>query len=161
MKPLSHPSRANAKRTQGVAILVTTVALLLVAMIGLTSLEHTREESTSGGRSRNTTRTLHAADAGVHFAQHRLSESPPNLNAFSLNLLDGAQAESRTRSQGSPQNLSEIGTGGASEGFVLNIGDSGAINKRIYQVNVTGTAGAAVVEVEARFAVSEAGTGAY
>lgn len=150
----------GSKRQDGLAVLITTVALLIVAMIGLTSLEHSREESTSGGRSRNVARTLHAADAGIEFAQSRLSQAPPNLNAFSLGMLDGAQVESRQRAQGSAQVLNEIGIGGTAEGYALNTG-AGSISNRIYQANVTGTAGTAVVEVEARFAVAEPSTASY
>ncbi|MGI9540004.1 MAG: hypothetical protein ACR2N6_07645 [Miltoncostaeaceae bacterium] len=157
---MQQQSTIGAGRQDGIAILVTTVALLLVAMIGLTSLEHTREESTSGGRSRNVTRTLHAADAGIEFARSRLSQSPPNLNSFSLAMLDGAAVESRQRDQGSPQVLTEIGVGGTTDGYALNSG-SASINNRIYQANVTGTAGSAVVEVEARFAVEEPATSSY
>ena len=150
----------GAGRQDGIAILVTTVALLLVAMIGLTSLEHTREESTSGGRSRNVARTLHAADAGIQFARSRLSQSPPNLNSFSLAMLDGAEVESRQRDQGSPQVLTDMGVGGTADGYALN-GGTASVSNRIYQVNVTGTAGSAVVEVEARFAVEEPGSASY
>ena len=157
---MQQQSTIGTRRQDGIAILVTTVALLLVAMIGLTSLEHTREESTSGGRSRNVARTLHAADAGIEFARSRLSQTPPNLNAFTLAMLDGAQVESRQRDDGSPQTLTEVGIGGTAEGYALNSGVA-SINNRIYQVNVTGTAGSAVVEVEARFAVAEPATSSY
>jgi len=157
---MEQTSNIGASRQDGIAILVTTVALLLVAMIGLTSLEHSREESTSGGRSRNFARTLHAADAGIEFARSRLSQTPPNLTAFNLALLDGAQVASRQRDQGSAQVLSEVGVGGVAEGYALN-GGTASITNRIYQVNVTGTAGSAVAELEARFAVEEPSTSSY
>jgi Tfp pilus assembly protein PilX len=150
----------GVKRREGIAILVTTIALVLVAMIGLTSLEHTREEATSGGRSRNVARTLHAADAGIEFARNRVAQTPPNLNAFSLTLLDGAEVESRQRADTAPQTLTEIGLSGTTSGYSLNTG-AATVNSRIYQVNVTGTAGSAVVEVEARFGVAEPGSGSY
>jgi Tfp pilus assembly protein PilX len=152
--------RNDAHRQDGIAILVTTVALLLVAMIGLTSLEHTQEESTSAGRSRNYARTLHAADAGIEFARSRLGQTPPNLTAFDLTLLDGAQVASRQRDQGSAQVLNEVGVGGTTEGYALNSG-AASMSNRIYQVNVTGTAGSAVAELEARFAVAEPGSTSY
>ncbi len=150
----------GANRRDGMAILITTVALLLIAMVGLTSLEHSREESTSGGRSRNVARTLHAADAGIEFARNRLSQIPRVLVGFSLNLLDGASVQSRRRTDTAVQDLTEIGAGGAWDGYTLNTG-SPTLSSRIYHVNVTGTAGSAVVEVEARFSVAEPGTGSY
>ena len=157
---MQHLGNNGTKRREGIAVLITTVALLLVAMIGLTSLEHSREESTSGGRSRNVARTLHAADAGIEFARSRLSQTPPNLNGFTLNLLDGAQVMSGDRDDTTAQTITEIGVGGTAAGYSLNTG-SGSVNNRIYQVNVTGTAGSAVVEVEARFGVAEPSGGSY
>jgi hypothetical protein len=157
---MQHENTQGANRRDGMAILITTVALLLIAMIGLTSLEHSREESTSGGRSRNVVRTLHAADAGIEFARNRLSQTPPTLVGFTLNLLDGAAVRSGRRTDASAQDLTDVGTGGAMSGYTLNTG-SATLNSRIYQVNVTGTAGSAVVEVETRYRVAEPGLSSY
>ena len=138
------------KREQGVALVVTVVTLVIATMIGLTALQHTQEESTAGGRARATARTLHAADAGVQFAMGRLAQSPPYLNAFSLTLANGLTVESRTRTQGTPQNIAQVTTGGSSapEGYAINIGADSGVSNHIYRVSVTATAGSAAAELE-------------
>lgn len=150
-----------SRRQQGVALIIAVVALLMVAMIGINALEHSQEESTSGGRSRNASHTLHVADAGVQLGIARLAQTPPNLNAFSVNL-DGATVESRTRTQGSPQNLEQEAMSSPPDGFAINVGSDSSFAGRVYQVNVTATSGTgAVAEIEARFSRLESGGSTY
>ena len=50
------------REERGVALLIAVIMLLLISAIGIAALQHAREESTGGGRSRHHTRNLHAAD---------------------------------------------------------------------------------------------------
>lgn len=155
---MSIQTHTTVRREQGIALLVTVVTLLIATMIGLTALQQTQEESTAGGRARATARTLQAADAGIQFAVSRLSASPPNLNAFSLNLANGVTVESRKRTQGSAQDITEeVGGGSPPEGYAINIGGGTGVTNRLYRVTVTATGGPAVAEIETLIGRPEAG----
>jgi Tfp pilus assembly protein PilX len=161
MKPGERPGKRPGRRQEGAALIVAVVTLLMVAMIGINALKSSQEESTSGGRARNATHTLHVADAGVQFAVARLAQTPPNLSAFSVNV-DGATVQSRARSQGSPQNLVQEAMSSPPEGFAINVGSDSSFAGRVYQVNVTATSGTgSVAEVEARFSRLDSGGSAY
>jgi len=151
--------RIDARRPErhqaGVAVLMTSLVLVLVALIAFTALRRSEQESTAGGRSRATTRSIQAADAGVQLALSRLRESPPNLNAFDIDLVEGANLQSRTRTETSAQDLDQAGLGEPEEGYALNMGSGVASVKRVFLVNVTAEAGGSTAEVEAKLGRSE------
>jgi hypothetical protein len=101
-----------------------------------------------------------AADAGVELAIARLSQSPPNLNAFTVNV-DGTTVESRTRSDTSPQPLVQETAGAPPDGFAINVGSDTGFGGQVYKVSVTGQNGSSVAELEVRFSRLEAGGTAY
>lgn len=143
--------RMRARRQGGAALLVTTLVLLLVGMLALTSIKDSEQESTAGARSRATARTLYAADAGIHLALSRLSQTPPDLNSFDVDMADGANVQSRSRSQAGPVAIQQVSIGQAEDGYALNVGGGASSLTRIYQVNVTASyANAAAAELEAR-----------
>jgi Tfp pilus assembly protein PilX len=150
----------RSRREQGAALIVAVVTLLMAAMIAVNSMQHTQEESTSGARSRNTARTLQAADAGVEFAIARLSQSPPNLTAFSVNV-DGTTVESRARSEATPQPLIQDNAGAPPEGYSMNVGSGSGFAGSVYLVNITATNGSSAAQLEVRFSSLEPGGASY
>lgn len=153
--------RGSEKREQGMALLLSAVILMLVSMLAFSALQHSEQESTSGARSRSSMRTVYAADAGVELALSRLTQSPPDLSAFSVGLANGATVESRTRTQGSPQVLGQAGLGEPAEGYSLNVGAGVSQVSRIFLVNVTATGGGSTAELEARLSRSAADSTGY
>lgn len=148
------------KRQQGAALIVAVVTLLMAAMIAVNAMKHTQEESTGGARGRNTARTLHAADAGVEFAIARLSQSPPDLSAFSVDV-DGTTVESRQRSVGAPQPMVQDNAGAPPEGYSINVGSGSGFAGSVYLVNITAINGSSAAELEVRFSRLESGGAAY
>ena len=146
-----NPSRRRAGREDGAALLVTSLVLLLVGMLAISSIQNAEQESTAGGRARATTRTLYAADAGIQLALGRLAQSPPNLIAFDLDLADGANIQSRSRTETVPATIKPVGTNHGEEGYALNVGAGASSTSTVYQVNVTASySNAAAAELEAR-----------
>ncbi len=138
------------KRCGGMALLLTSVILMLVSMIAFSALRHSEQESTSAARSRNTMRTMYTADAGVQLALGRLAQSPPNLNAFDVTLDAGANLQSRTRTQTSPQDIGSKKPGKREEGYDFKDGTPMIYVGRNYLVNVTASYGTSTAEVEAK-----------
>ena len=131
--------------------MIVTFALTIMSFLALSGLRNSDREALTASRSRNTTRTLAAADAGLQLALGRLAQSPPDLNAFDVDLADGANVQSRGRSDTAPQDLKEVGSSqSGQEGYGMAIGGSiGGIN-RIYLVATTATTGGSTVELEAK-----------
>lgn len=153
-------NRGN-KREEGAALLVSAVVLALMSVIAFAAIRHTEQESTSSGRSRAATRATYAADAGVQLALVRLAETPPDLNPISENLTDGASLQSRTRTQGTPQNLNQTGVKLGAEGYSLNAGANVANITRVFQINVTADSANSVAEVEAKLSRTGADSTGY
>ena len=150
------PTRDPRRHQRGAALFVTVLVLVLVGLLALAAIQHSEQESTSSARSRSTTRSLHAADGGIELALSRLGGSPPNLNAFDLDLTTtGSNAQSRTRTQGTPQPLNQVGLGSTPDGYALNLGEGAGYVNRIYLVNVTGTAAGSTTELEAKLTRTE------
>ena len=120
------------------------------------SLRNSDREANSSARSRNTTRTLAAADSGLQLALSRITQSPPDLNSFDVDLADGANVQSRTRTDVSPQNLQEIGLSQDKEGYGMGMGSAVGFVKRVYVVNTTATTGGSTVELQAHLGRSAA-----
>ena len=136
---------------RGSALLVTTLVLMLVALLALTSLKDAEQESTAGGRSRATARTLYAADAGVQLALSRLAQGQPNLDAFDVDLGNGTNVQSRRRTDAAPLPIAPAGSGGPSPGYGLGMEGSATAVTEVFEVPVTATyTNNAAVELEVR-----------
>ena len=153
--------RRPEKREQGMALLLAAVILMLVSMLAFSAMKHSEQEATSGARSRSTMRTIYAADAGIELALSRLTQSPPDLSPFDVGLADGANLQSRTRTQSTPQALGQAGIGEPQEGYSLNIGAGVGHVSRVFLVTVTATAGGSTAELEARLSRSSADSTGY
>ncbi len=139
------------KHQEGLALLTTSIVLLLVAMLAFAALRDSQRESTSGGRSRAATRIVHAADAGIQVARAHLTETPPDLVSINLSM-GNATIQSRTRAQTTPLDLDQTeGFGEVPEGYSVNLGSTGAVYlNRIYRVNITANTGSSAAELEAK-----------
>jgi Tfp pilus assembly protein PilX len=159
---MSHTEPKPSRREAGSALMVTTLILLLVGMLVLGSIRDSEQESTAGARSRAASRTLYAAEAGIQLALTRLIQTPPNLDAFNVPLADGATVQSRTRAEGAPSDIDQVGLGQVTEGFSLNVGGGATSLSRVYELNVTAAyANSAAAELEARLAREEAVPSGY
>jgi Tfp pilus assembly protein PilX len=160
---MTQQPESSHRREHGSALIVTTLILLLVSMLVLTSIKDSEQERTAGARARASSRTLYAAEAGIQLALTRLTQTPPNLDSFSINLTDvGATVESRTRSEGSASDIDQVGLGNVTDGFALNIGGGATSLSRVYELNVTASyASSAAAELEARLAREEAVPSGY
>ena len=151
----------KASRRRGSALLITMLVLMLVSMLAITGLDRSQEESTSGARLRSSTKTLHAADSGLQLVASRLTQSPPDLSAFDIALAGGARVASRSRTDATPQDISQVGLGTPSEGYALNIGPGVVSLTRVYRVHTTAIAGGSTVELEAKVARMSADAAGY
>jgi len=141
------------KREGGAALLITALILVVVGALAFTSIRHSEQEKTAGARSRSTTRTFYAADAGIQLAMNRLGQEPADLTAFDVPLADGHNVQSRTRSELVPQDLDQIGLGEVAEGESLNAGAGVGTVTRVFLVTVTATSPiGSTAEVEAKIA---------
>ena len=141
------------------ALFMAVFILTLVSMVALAGIQNSENESVAGGRSRSTLRMLHAADAGIEYAAARVAKN--NFAPFSIDLGDGRTVESRRRSEGSAQSLSEAGLGLPPEGFALPSGGgtTGYVTN-VYQVNITATSSdGSVVELESKMGILSIGGG--
>ena len=124
----------SAQREGGLALLMTAVLILLAGLLVLTSLSHTGEESIAGARARSTARALHAADGGMQMALSRVTQTPPNTGPIDFSV-GSFGVQSRTRAQGSAQNIDSLGAGLPPEGYGINTG-SGYVSE-LFLVDMT------------------------
>ena len=155
------PRRGRSHREGGAALFVTALILMLVGMMSVTAIYSSERESVGGARSRSTTRTFYAADSGIELALSRLAQTPPDLRAFDVNLANGANVQSRTRQQTTPQQLEQVGLGKPPEGFSVNVGSGAGYVSRVYRVTATATAGGSTVELEAKLSRTEPEASGY
>ena len=135
------------------ALLVTVFVLLLVGAVAVAAIHHSGEESAAGGRTRATMRNLYAADSGIQLALTRIAQSPPTTVPFSVNLQGGHTAQSRARTDATPQPLVQAGYGPPPDGFEL-----GTYFNELYLVTVTSSSpNGGTAELEAK--LSRLGTG--
>jgi hypothetical protein len=115
------PTKTPQRREAGVTLLVTVVLILLVGLLVLTSLKHSGEESVAGARGRSGSRVLHAADGGLQMALNHVTQSPPDTNPIDI-IVGDMSVQSRTRAQGTAQNLTTLGAGPPPSGYGINTG---------------------------------------
>ena len=155
------PDRDRIRRQGGAALFITALILMLVSLLAVTAIYNSEQESLGGARSRNTSRTFYAADAGIQLALSRLSQSPPNLTPFDINLVGGANMQSRSREQATPQVLKQVSLGEPPEGYSVNVGSGAGYINRVFLVNVTATSGGSTAELEAKLSRTEPEAAGY
>lgn len=147
---MTHTSCDRSRREGGVALLVTALILILISGVGISAIDRASQEALGGGRSRATTRSLYAADAGIEIALSHLSDSPPLLDPLDLPV-GVFTVQSRTRSESTPQQIEDGGFGPPPDGYEINVG-SGYFNE-LYVLTVTAASPAgSSSEIEAKLA---------
>lgn len=153
--------RIFSRREGGAALFVTALILMLVGMLAVTAIYSAERESVGGARSRSIARTFYAADAGIQLALSHLAQTPPDLNAFDVDLAGGSNVQSRTREQLAPQPLEQVGIGAPPEGYALNVGAGAGYVSRIYRAHATATGAGSTVELEAKLSRTEPEASGY
>ena len=70
-----HQCRATRfEEEDGIAVLLAVIMLVLISAITVTSLQHSKQEALSGGRSRHQTRNLQAAEGMLDVIVGQLSQ---------------------------------------------------------------------------------------
>ena len=149
----------DRRRKEGIALLVATLALMLIGVIAIAAIGHSGGESASAARARNTTRSIHAADAGIQLAINRVRQNPPRMDAVDI-IIDGRSVQSRRRSVSGAQPIAQVGTGAPPEGYSANVG-AGYVSK-LFLVPVTAASpDGGVSEIEAKMARLSASGASY
>ncbi len=157
--PASITTRSGRRREQGIALIVSILMLVLVGTIAMNMISSSEQELTAGGRSRSTSKSLYAADAGIQFAENRL-RPPSDVSKFKFTLDDGTLVKSGKRTDAVEQDIEDTGIGTPPSGYSINIGQ-GFVNET-YKVNVTATrTGIATAEVEVRLGILTTNAGTY
>ncbi len=155
--PTLRQARRAGRREEGIALITVVLILALVSTLAVSAIEQTGQELQAGGRSRATTRTVFAADAGVQVAMDRVT-APVDLTPISFVQADGTTVQSRAREEATPQAISQKGPGEPPEGYSINLG-GGFVNE-VFQVNVTaGAPGNSMVELETKLGVLTSNAG--
>ena len=153
------------REERGVALLIAVIMLLLISAIGIAALQHAREESTGGGRSRHHTRNLHAADGVLSLVVQQLAaENPQNRQLpvdfanFIQDPTSGVWTRGRTGTPDNPAAQPIRHCGNATRS-----GDAlGQFPRNIYCVNVLASDTGGRVGLQAQYAVLDpSGGGNY
>lgn len=151
--------RASARREAGFALVTAMVVLLLVSAVVTNLIQYSGEEASSSARSRATTENLYAADSGIQLSLQRV-QLPRDLTAFNYNMTNGTLVESRSRSDGAPQPIAQVGVGPPPDGYSINLG--GGFLNELFLLNVTASAANnGVTELEAKLGSLQPNSGAY
>lgn len=122
---------------KGVALIVALIILLVLTLIGMSSISSTFFESKISGNDRSGAAAFYAAKGGVDIGINRL----PNTTAYSGNIGSDETYRSGKMIPGNPQPLIYFGTMGR-EGYDV------MWEFRRYQVNATGQSFGAMKEIE-------------
>lgn len=162
------PNRNSALRARqdvlvdqdGIALMVAVMMLLMISAIGVAAIDHSGSESVTSGRSRVTTESFYAADAGIQVTINRLGGGTPIEAPFDLQLTPDINVRSGPKTAGTAEPVSYMGAGEPPEGYSLEVG-AGYVNRQ-YLATVTGTAyGDATTELEAKMLRLDSSGGAY
>ncbi len=128
------PIRSH-RHEQGIAMLVAVLILMLMGTIAIAAIQFSGEEWAAGGRSRASAQSFYAADAGLQVALNHLAQTPLDDDPIDLTLPNGLNVQSRTPADTAAQEIPQIGSTGAPEGYSLNIG--AGFSGQVYLVNMT------------------------
>ena len=122
---------------KGVALVVALIMLLVLTLIGMSSISSTFYESKISGNDRFGAAAFYASKGGVDIGINRL----PDISAYSGNIGSDETYRSGKMTPGSPQPLIYLG-GAGRPGYDITW------EFRRYQVNATGQSFGAMKEVE-------------
>jgi hypothetical protein len=147
------------------ALLVTTLLLLVISIMGLTALQHASDEKVSAASSRRKLETLYAADAAINVLAERLE----NANAISTSLTQPMDeptfmltefgfpisVQTGTPDSASPEPIYKVGRA-SGQGSQLNLGSGYTQSYGIYRASVVAThPSGARAQIQAQFLVPE------
>jgi type II secretory pathway component PulK len=124
---------------KGVALIIALLVLLVLTLVGLSSISSTFYETKISGNDRFRAGAFYAAKGGVDRGISQL----PTVTAYSGNIGSDETYRSGKMSPGTPQPLVHLGAMGR-PGFDMNW------EFRRYQVNATGQSFEAMQEIEAQ-----------
>jgi Tfp pilus assembly protein PilX len=134
----------------GVAMILAILLLLLLSGIGVAVVDHSGEESAVTGSTRRSSFTFYAADSGIQLSIARVSQFPPQLNAFSATFADGTTMQSGGRASPAPEPIQRTNIGAPPDGYSIVAG-SGYVTET-YRATVTAfRQGGASTELEAKY----------
>lgn len=160
MKSKQDRNRLDGKRrVRGFALITAMVVMLLVSAVVSNLIGYSGQEAHSSARSRASLENLYAADSGIQLSLQRL-QVPRDLSAFTYNLANGTQVESRSRGDMAPQPIASAGVGPPPDGYSINVG--GGFLNELFLLNVTAVAANnGVTELEAKLGSLQPNSGAY
>jgi Tfp pilus assembly protein PilX len=150
----------RARGEDGIALILAVLLLLLVSGIGIAAIDHAGEDAAVTGRSRRTSTTFYAADAGVHLTISRLTRFPPDVSAFSLTTPHGTVIRSGPRTATVAQPIQQLGSSAPPDGFAIGVGGGYSVDTYKTEVTAIGPDNA-TQEVEGKFYSLSAGSGGY
>ena len=147
-----HPLKENKLRPgeSGIAMILAILLLLLLSGIGIAVVDHSGEESAVAGRSRRSSFTFYAADSGIQLSIARVSQFPPQLNAFTATFADGTTMQTGDRSSGAPQPIERTNVGAPPDGFSIKYGSGYVTETYRATVSAFGPDGSSA-ELEAKY----------
>lgn len=132
--------KSMGKDERGVAMVVALVVLLVLTLIGFSSINTTTFESNISGNERSGTDAFYAAEAGLQVGFNQL----PNTAAIAATALgDASYWSGTTKDKAAPKAL----TAG---GLYKKEGYDVSFSFRTYGVNAAGDSGGAVKEVDSK-----------
>jgi Tfp pilus assembly protein PilX len=134
--------RNTLREEKGVALVIALLMLLILTLIGISSIGTTTFETSISGNERVRTDAFYAAEAGIQVAINQL---PDNTNAIPKTKIneDSYYWSGASKDEGSPKSLASLGLD-PKAGY-----DSSWAFKR-FQVNTAGKFSGATKELEAQ-----------
>ncbi len=128
------------REKKGVALIIALLMLLVLTLIGISSISTTTFETSISGNERIRTDAFYAAEAGIQVA---INQVPDNTNSIPKTKLkeDSYYWSGGTKDEGDPKSLKNLGLH-QKNGF-----DSTWAFKR-FQINTTGKSFGAAKEIE-------------
>ena len=129
--------RSMWKDQKGMALVVALIMLLVLTLIGMSSISSTYYETKISGNDRFGTAAFYAAKGGVEVGMNRL----PDTSAYSGNIGSDETYRSGKMTPAAPQDLIYLGA-------MTKSGYDANWEFRRFQINATGQSFGAVKEVE-------------
>ena len=129
--------RSMLKDQKGVALVVALIMLLVLTLIGMSSISSSYYETKISGNDRFGTAAFYAAKGGVEMGINRL----PDMSAYSGNIGSDETYRSGRMTPGSPQPLIYLGA-------MARSGYDAKWEFRRFQINATGQSFGATKEIE-------------
>jgi len=139
------------KEEKGVALVIALLMLLILTLIGISSIGTTTFETSISGNERVRTDAFYAAEAGIQVGLNQLPNSTQAIVKTKLKE-DSYYWSGRAQDEVSPKNLQSLGT-------YQRAGFDSTWEFKRFQVNTTGKSFGGVKEIEAQVSYGPFNTG--